>query len=285
MSLLKSLNRSENNREVREFSFSEADFDFIKQFMLKETGISLADRKYSMVYGRLARRLRRHGFFNFKDYLRLVETDPEERVAFINALTTNKTQFFRERHHFDFITNHLIPQWQDQNQRHVRIWSAGCSTGEEAYSIAITLALSDIGDTAECRVMATDLDTHVLGTARDGMYNVEASRSISIDALKVGFQRGTGSKQDLMRIKPDVKRLVTFKQLNLMTKWDHKNKMDVIFFRNVMIYFDRKVQQQLLQRFYEQLRPGGVLLIGHSENIGDMGQYFENLGQTIYRKL
>ncbi|MFD2178740.1 CheR family methyltransferase [Veronia pacifica] len=283
MSLLKSLNKSGSGRAPREFPFSEADFDFIKQYMLEQTGICLADRKFSMVYGRLARRLRRHDLYTFSDYLKLIESDEQEKVAFVNALTTNKTQFFREKHHFDYIARELAPQWLTRCHQHVRVWSAGCSTGEEAYSIAVVLS-SLLGDKVDFKITATDLDTQVLETAKEGIYDIDAARNIPIQWLKKGFNRGTGSKSELMRVKPELKENITFEQLNLMSEWPHKHKMDVIFFRNVMIYFNRSIQQQLLKRLCGQLRPGGILFIGHSESMGEMAEHFENLGQTAYRK-
>lgn len=282
MSAIQALSQIE---EQREFEFTDKDFKFIQDFMLRETGISLSERKASMVYGRLARRLRRTGLKNFKDYFARVENELDERVAFINALTTNKTQFFREKHHFDFIVDSLVPAWKQQKKRRIRIWSAGCSTGEEPYTIASTLAACGmLSPTYDCKILATDLDTQVLDVARNGTYGIEATKVIPTQMLKHGFIRGTGKKQELLKAKPALQQAITFKQLNLMGNWPHKGPLDAIFCRNVMIYFEKDIQQQLIHRFWEKLGSGGILFIGHSESIGQMGSRFENLGKTMFRK-
>nr|WP_198158438.1 protein-glutamate O-methyltransferase CheR [Enterovibrio coralii] len=271
--------------EQREFEFTQEDFKFIQEFMLRETGISLSERKTSMVYGRLARRLRRTGLDNFKDYFNRVHSDLDERVAFINALTTNKTQFFREKHHFDFLSDVLVPEWQLQKRKRIRVWSAGCSTGEEPYTIASTLAVSGLlGPNYDCKILATDLDTQVLEVGKHGTYGIEVTKVIPDVMLRHGFIRGRGQKQELLKAKPLLQRAITFKQLNLTAPWPHKGPLDAIFCRNVMIYFEKDMQQQLIFRFWEMLRSGGVLFIGHSESIGKMGSRFENLGQTMFRK-
>ncbi|MCC4801099.1 chemotaxis protein CheR [Enterovibrio norvegicus] len=271
--------------EQREFEFTADDFTHIQEFMLRETGISLSERKTAMVYGRLARRLRRTGIDNFCEYFDLVRSDLDERVAFINALTTNKTQFFREKHHFDFLSNVLVPEWQQQNKHRIRIWSAGCSTGEEPYTIASSLAAHGLLTSPyDSRILATDLDTQVLDVGRNGTYGIEACKVIPDKELKHGFIRGKGSKQELLKAKPLLQKHIAFKQLNLMATWPHKGPLDAIFCRNVMIYFEREVQQELIYRFWEKLGSGGILFIGHSESIGEMGSRFDNLGQTMFRK-
>ncbi len=271
--------------EQREFEFTADDFVHIQEFMLRETGISLSERKTSMVYGRLARRLRRTGIDNFCEYFDLVRSDLDERVAFINALTTNKTQFFREKHHFDFLSNVLVPEWQQKNKHRIRIWSAGCSTGEEPYTIASSLAAHGLLTSPyDSRILATDLDTQVLDVGRNGTYGIEACKVIPDNELKSGFIRGKGAKKELLKAKPLLQKHIAFKQLNLMATWPHKGPLDAIFCRNVMIYFEREVQQELISRFWEKLGTGGILFIGHSESIGEMGSRFDNLGQTMFRK-
>ncbi|WP_170915111.1 CheR family methyltransferase [Enterovibrio nigricans] len=271
--------------EEREFEFTHEDFKQIQAFMLRETGISLSERKTSMVYGRLARRLRRSGINNFKDYFERVSSDLDERVAFINALTTNKTQFFREKHHFDFLSDVLVPEWKQNKQKRIRLWSAGCSTGEEPYTIASILAAGGmLGPNYDCKILATDLDTQVLDVARNGTYGIDVTKVIPEKMLRHGFIRGRGKKHELLKAKPLLQNAISFKQLNLTMPWPHKGPLDVIFCRNVMIYFEKDMQQQLIFRFWEMLRSGGVLFIGHSESIGEMGSRFENLGQTMFRK-
>ncbi|SIO04562.1 protein-glutamate O-methyltransferase CheR [Salinivibrio sp. ES.052] len=268
------------------YDFSSRHFKYVQQFMSDETGIFLADKKKSMVYGRLVRCLRRTGMANFDDYFAMVERSMDERVAFINALTTNKTQFFRERHHFEFLAHQLIPQWQQAKKKRIRIWSAGCSTGEEPYTIAAVLSGHGMlnGGQLDVQILATDLDTQVLNTANNGTYSLEVAHTIPKAYLKEGFLKGKGVKQDLFKAKQTLRDAISFKQLNLKGDWPHKQTMDAIFCRNVMIYFERDTQQWLIERFWHQLTPGGVLFIGHSEGIGKMADKFENLGHTMYRK-
>ncbi|MPS32298.1 MULTISPECIES: protein-glutamate O-methyltransferase CheR [unclassified Salinivibrio] len=267
------------------YDFSQRHFHYVQTFMQSETGIFLADKKKSMVYGRLARCLRRTGMATFDDYFALVEQSKDERVAFINALTTNKTQFFRERHHFEFLAYQLIPQWQAAKQKRIRIWSAGCSTGEEPYTIASVLAGHGMLEgQLDVQILATDLDTQVLNTASNGTYSLEVAHTIPKAYLQNGFLKGKGIKQDLFKAKRQLRDVISFKQLNLKGEWPHKHAMDAIFCRNVMIYFERDTQQRLIERFWQQLVPGGVLFIGHSEGIGKMAERFDNLGHTMYRK-
>ncbi|OOE76434.1 CheR family methyltransferase [Salinivibrio sp. ML290] len=267
------------------YDFSQRHFKYVQTFMANETGISLADKKKSMVYGRLARCLRRTGMATFDDYFALVEQSKDERVAFINALTTNKTQFFRERHHFELLAHQLIPQWQAAKQKRIRIWSAGCSTGEEPYTIASVLAGHGMLEgQLDVQILATDLDTQVLNTASNGTYSLEVAHTIPKNYLQHGFLKGKGIKQDLFKAKRLLRDVISFKQLNLKGEWPHKHTMDAIFCRNVMIYFERDTQQRLIERFWQQLVPGGVLFIGHSEGIGKMAEKFDNLGHTMYRK-
>ncbi|MPX90044.1 protein-glutamate O-methyltransferase CheR [Salinivibrio sp. VYel1] len=267
------------------YDFSQRHFHYVQKFMQSETGIFLADKKKSMVYGRLARCLRRTGMATFDDYFALVEQSKDERVAFINALTTNKTQFFRERHHFEFLAYQLIPQWQAAKQKRIRIWSAGCSTGEEPYTIASVLAGHGMLEgQLDVQILATDLDTQVLNTASNGTYSLEVAHTIPKAYLQNGFLKGKGIKQDLFKAKRQLRDVISFKQLNLKGEWPHKHAMDAIFCRNVMIYFERDTQQRLIERFWQQLVPGGVLFIGHSEGIGKMAERFDNLGHTMYRK-
>lgn len=272
-------------KEQREFTFSKKDFFYIQDFMLRETGISLSERKTSMVYGRLARRLRHTGIDNFKAYFTFANNDIDERIAFINALTTNKTQFFREKHHFDYVEKVLIPLWKQQEKTRVRLWSAGCSTGEEPYSIAAVFAFcTQLEPECNCKILATDLDTQALEVAINGTYALTSSASIPQLMLRNGFIRGKGKKQSLLKVKTQLQNTILFKQLNLIADWNHKGPFDAIFCRNVMIYFEKDLQQRLIYRFWEKLNVGGILFLGHSESIGEMGSYFEHLGQTMFRK-
>ena len=269
----------------QEFEFSRQDFKFVQWFIHKSVGIHLTDQKYAMVYGRISRKLRERSLERFSDYRSLIESSTQERNAFINALTTNKTSFFREKHHFDYLESVLVPQWQQQGKQEIRIWSAGCSTGEEAYSYLASLNHAGAFDSFErVSLLATDLDTNVLAQARNGVYDRDAVRVIANHYLKHSFVKGKGDNRGKIKPARWLADHVTFNQLNLLGDWPMKRSFDLISCRNVMIYFDKPTQQQLLQRFYHQLDQTGTLFIGHSESVGSDSSLFRHLGNTIYSK-
>ena len=273
----------------REFDYNNADFQFVKKRIYQLAGISLSDAKQQMVYSRLARRLRLLGLQDFKDYCQLIKSDSsEEVISFINALTTNKTSFFREKHHFDYLANTILPELAVRNKqtKRVRIWSAACSSGEEPYTIAMVLDRSKMRNSGwDSKILATDLDSNVLETARQGIYDQRMLEDVDPNYRRSFFLKGGKSQSNKIKVAGKLAERITFKQLNLMEDWPIKGPFDVIFCRNVLIYFDRPTQQMLFKRFHELLADGGHLIIGHSENLGEMGQQFEVLGRTIYRKL
>jgi len=271
--------------EAEEFELTEKDFKFIQWFMHKNVGIFFSDRKRTMVYGRVSRQLRRLGLKRFSEYRPIIEQDSSEQMAFINCLTTNKTQFFREYHHFEFIEKVLMKEWREQGVKRLKIWSAGCSTGEEPYSFISSLhwanALSQFDDVS---LTATDLDTKVLAHAKAGIYSDEAIASIPKKYLKPCFVRGVGQHQGSIKCKAGLQKRIKFHRLNLLEKWNFEEKFDLISCRNVMIYFDRQTQEKLIKRFHQQLKPNGVLFLGHSEGVPASLDIFHHLGHTIYVK-
>ena len=273
---------------AKEFDFSDKDFQRIKKLVLEHTGICLSDIKHDMVYSRLAKRLRLLNFNNFGDYIDLIESGDETELGnFTNSVTTNLTSFFREPHHFDYLKTTLIPILMKMNAdtRKIRIWSAGCSTGEEPYSIAITLK-ETIPDSAgwDVRILATDLDTNVLDTGSNGVYSAERVNGISPMVLKRWFNKGKGDKTGLVKASNELRDMIIFKQLNLMGPWPVKKGVDLIFCRNVVIYFDKATQAVLFDRYAETLRSDGFLIIGHSETLHKVTDRFESLGKTIYQR-
>ncbi|EPX85363.1 CheR family methyltransferase [Salipiger mucosus] len=269
-----------------EFGFSDADFRDLARLARAEYGLSLADSKKPLVYSRLARRLRARGVEKFQDYMALLNDDAEadERLELITALTTNVTSFFRERHHFDMLASELLPDCGHHGR--IRLWSAGCSSGQEAYSIAMTLrdSLADI-DRRDVRVLATDIDPAIVRRAQNGRYPKEEQSAIPAH-LSRQFTRRCNSDPDHFEMTDDVGKLVTFAELNLMTTWPFRGPFDGIFCRNVAIYFDQDTQQKLWTRFAEMLRPGGYLFIGHSERVsGPATASFRSVGVTAYRKI
>jgi len=269
----------------REFTMTDGDFRTISKMAYKYTGIVLGDHKKDMVYGRLARRMRALGLQNMSDYCELIAEHEQEEVSqFINAITTNLTSFFRESHHFDFLGDRFCREMlaRPAHDRRVRAWSAACSTGEEAYSIAITLREKLSSNTWDCKVLATDLDSKVLAQGRNGIYDKERVLGSHQDIRK--WFLTDRNHPEIVKVKPSLQEVVRFKRLNLLEKWPMKGPFDFIFCRNVFIYFDLATQQQILNGFRNILRPGGYLFIGHSENLHDASRHFEPMGKTIYRR-
>lgn len=270
----------------REFTFTDHHFQTIRHQIGQYAGINLSDSKRDMVYSRLVRRLRAHRFNSFDDYLQLLaDGESGERVHFINALTTNLTSFFRERHHFDYLTATVLPLIEQRGDRRLRIWSAGCSTGEEPYSIAMTVADYLKGKPGwDIKIYATDLDTNVVGVGKYGVYDAERVKGLSSAQLKHWFLRGKGRNQGMVRVKPELQCLLEFRSLNLLHEWPYKELFDVIFCRNVVIYFNKETQRRLFKRFSNLLYPSAYLFIGHSESLHSVSDDFRLVGQTIHVK-
>jgi chemotaxis protein methyltransferase CheR len=274
----------------REFPYTRSDFNFLRRLANERTGIVVGEDKFDMFYARLSRRLRKLGLENFRDYCELVRKDAsgEEVLELVNAITTNLTAFFRENHHFEYLSGKAIPELKQRYGagRKLRIWSSGCSTGEEPYSLAITLreAAAQLSGW-DYRILATDIDSNVLRTAATGVYSLDRLKGMSPARLKRWFQRGTGSKEGLARVKPPLRELIQFGQLNLMEEWQMEEPLDIIFCRNVTIYFDKETKTRLIEKCARNLKDGGFLFIGHSESLYKISDRFELIGNTIYRKV
>jgi chemotaxis protein methyltransferase CheR len=263
---------------------SPSTFEGLRNLLHTHSGIALAHHKITMVQSRLAKRLRVLGLQSYEQYLDLLR-DPksEEWPEFVNALTTNLTSFFREGHHFTRLVELIKPAYAAS--RRIRIWSAGCSTGEEPYTLAMTLTKA-FGSSAAIQILATDLDTAVLNTASRGVYPMARVESLTDEWKRLGFLRGKGENQDQVRIRPELRKLITFTQMNLLdAQWPLEGgPFQAIFCRNVMIYFDKPTQRDLLRRYHGLLEPDGLLFVGHSESLLDNSLGFQSLGQTIYRR-
>jgi chemotaxis protein methyltransferase CheR len=270
----------------REFTLSNAEFNEIRRLVREHTGIALSEAKRELVYSRLVRRLRRLSLHSFGDYLEiLARGEPAELEEFTNAITTNLTAFFREAHHFEFLAETVLPQIERRNAavRRLRIWSAGCSTGEEAYSIAIALQESMARFRGwDVRILATDLDSHVVAQAQVGEYPVDRFEKVSAARRQRWFE---APRAGIVAASPALKSLVTFRQLNLMHDWPFRGPFDVIFCRNVVIYFDKDTQRALFERMAQLQRDGDHLFIGHSESLFRVCERYQPIGKTIYRKL
>ena len=265
-----------------EFAFSAADFERVRTLIHQHAGISLNPGKQAMVYSRLSRRLRELGHRSFGSYLQWLENaggaqGEQEWQEFVNCLTTNLTSFFREHHHFHALAQELARRGDAK----VRIWCNAASTGQEPYSLAIT-AIEALGPRANVQIVCSDIDTKVLGIAEHGVYAAD-SRGISTEQLHRHFLRGTGANAGFIRVKPELRRLLEFQQVNLMdARWALGEPFDIVFCRNVMIYFDAATQRQVLERMHAVMRANGLLFAGHSENFNESRDLFRLLGKTIY---
>lgn len=274
------LARKEEKISEREFDFTERDFQRIRKLIHQRAGISLSEAKRDMVYSRVARRLRAVDLRSFEDYLNRLETsdDGAEWEAFTNALTTNLTSFFRESHHFPILAEHLL-----KLKKPISIWCSAASTGEEPYTIAMTACEAFNTLKPPVSIIATDIDTNVLTVAERGIYPWERMEKISEQRLKRFFLKGTGDKAGLVRVRNELRALVSFRPLNLLDpEWPVSGPFDVIFCRNVMIYFDKQTQKTVLNRFAPLLKPDGLLFGGHSENFLYTTRAFSLRGKTVY---
>lgn len=266
---------------VREFPFSTADFERVRKLIHQHAGISLSPVKQDMVYSRLARRLRATGKQSFTEYLDALEKNGgDEWERFVNSLTTNLTSFFREPHHFPIFAEHLRKLG---NRRPIRVWCAAASTGEEPYSIAITVLETLGANASHVSIIASDLDTSVLATAQKGIYPVERVEKLSPERLRRFFLRGTGAQEGFVSVRPELKSLIQFQRINLLdANYAVKGPLDVIFCRNVMIYFDKPTQYTILSRFVPLMQPDGLLFAGHSESFLHAADLFRSQGKTVY---
>jgi chemotaxis protein methyltransferase CheR len=266
----------------KEFEFTREDFEKIRRLIYDHAGIQLNPGKMEMVYSRLARRLRANGLVRFSEYLRLLEGPRgTEWEAFTNALTTNLTSFFREAHHFEELK--LLIR-RVSAKREVVLWCAASSTGEEPYSMAIAAIEATGSSTPRVKIVASDVDTAVLAKAESGIYTMDRIERLSPERVRRFFQRGAGSNDGMVRVRPEVSALVRFQQVNLLDeRYPVSGPFDGIFCRNVMIYFDKPTQYRILQRFVPLLQPDGLMFAGHSENFYHAADLFRLRGKTVYQ--
>lgn len=270
----------EKKQNDREFEFTANDFSRVRKLIYQHAGISLSEAKSDMVYSRIGRRLRTVGYDSFKGYLDNLESEnnPDEWEAFTNALTTNLTSFFREEHHFPILAEHLV-----KLKTPIRIWCSAASTGEEPYTIAMTACEAFGTMKPPVEIIATDIDTNVIATASRGVYPYERVSKLSDERRKNFFQKGTGAQEGSVRVRNELRSLITFSQLNLLDEqWALKEPFDAIFCRNVMIYFDKPTQSKILSHFVPLMKPHALLFAGHSENFLYVSNAFHLRGKTVY---
>jgi chemotaxis protein methyltransferase CheR len=269
------------------FEFSRADFDRVRALIHRHAGISLNPSKQSMVYSRLSRRLRVLRSPNFGAYLDALESGAAgqgEWQEFVNALTTNLTSFYREQHHFPVLADHALRQAAGGAKGPLRLWCCAASTGEEPYTMAITMMEAFGSLRPPVSIVATDIDTAVLAKAERGVYAADTVERIAPALLKRYFLRGRGAQDGLVRVRPEVRALVRFGTLNLLdARWPLEGRFDAVFCRNVMIYFDKPTQHRVLEKLATRLTPQGLLFAGHSENFTQARELLELQGKTVYR--
>lgn len=279
--------KAETDFKNKEFPFTDRDFNYIRDLVAERTGIVLSDIKRDMVYSRVVRRIRQLDVTNFTEYCALLKSGNEqEMVEFTNAITTNLTSFFREPHHFEYLTKTLLPELKaKKHDRKIRIWSAGCSSGEEPYSIAMTVRDYFPSNSGwDIKILATDLDTEMVTKASRGIYKEDRVTGIEKKHLKKWIRKGKGKMQGNVKICSELQDIISFKQLNLMHDWPIKGSFDFMFCRNVVIYFNKETQKELFDRYANLLMPEAGLFIGHSESLNNVSDRFNSLGKTIYRK-
>ncbi|MGA9528535.1 MAG: protein-glutamate O-methyltransferase CheR [Terriglobales bacterium] len=271
---------------------TDAEFELLRTLIYEQSGIHLKEAKRELLKGRLAKRLRHFGYESFAQYYdRLKNQDPQgvELQEMINAVTTHKTAFFRESHHFDCLRERLLLPANraaaEGRREPIRIWSAGCSSGEEPYTIAITVAANlERLNTWDVRILGSDIDTEVLDKARSAVYPLESVSEMAPAVVRRNFLAGQGRQAGFVQLKPEIRSLVRFGRVNLMEpKWPFRGTFDAIFCRNVMIYFERDVQRYVVEKFAQYLKPGGLFFAGHSENLLGLADAFHPLGGTVYR--
>lgn len=273
--------RTSGERDLYLFPFTSDDFHRIRSLIYRVAGISLAPSKKDLVYSRLARRLRVRQIDSFSAYIRILESgELQEREEFVNALTTNMTSFFRETHHFPILSKHL---GTISKSSPISIWTCASSSGEEPYSIAMTVVEHFNTFNAPVRILATDIDTNVLEKARRGVYPLDQLKKIPPDQLKRFFLKGEGRNDGFAKVRPELQQLITFRRFNLLDEqWGLREKFDVIFCRNVMIYFDKNTQYEILKKIQPCMQPHGLFFAGHSESFHHAADLFKMCGKTVY---
>lgn len=265
----------------REFAFSDLEFKRISELIYARAGIHLTLSKKDMVYSRLARRLRANNLKSFSNYLQIVEAEGNpEREAFVNALTTNVTSFYREAHHFEILAEHIKKM---PKQRFINIWCNAASTGQEPYTIAMSMMELFNGVTPPVHIIATDIDTNALKKAAAGVYTMEEAKNLPKDVLERHFLKGRADKTGSIKIRQELRDMISFAQLNLLdTQWPIKGPFDAIFCRNVMIYFDKATQNSTLRKFIPLMHHDALMFAGHSENLQGLNDIFQLEGKTVY---
>lgn len=264
---------------AREFPFGSKEFNSVRQRIRTLTGINLSESKDSLVYSRLARRIRALRLRSFDDYLNYLDTHNDETEHFINALTTNLTSFFREPHHFEVLKKFLI-----KNPQEINIWCAACSSGQEPYSIAMTCVEARGHFNPNINIYASDIDSNMLDKAKAGVYTLEQVQALSLERKKQFFYKGKGANDGLVKVAKELRQMIQFQQINLLDDgWQIPRNIDILFCRNVMIYFDKDTQLTIIEKMKRHMTAKSLYFAGHSENFSHVSNILKPLGGTVYR--
>jgi len=274
--------------DMSPYSISPKEFLLFQAMIYRESGIWLSEAKAALLTGRLSKRLRALGLRNFAKYYQRVDADEEERRTMLDAITTNETHFFREPGHFDFLEQHVFPRWRQegaagQRPTRLRVWSAGCSSGEEPYSLAMLLLKHFRVERWDLEVLATDISTRVLEKAREAVYPIEKMKDIPQEYLRAYMLKGRGDNKGVMKASPELLRVVRFARVNLHAdSYPVQGPFDLILCRNVLIYFDQKSKEKVISGIVQHLSPSGLLFVGHSENLGGISPNLRTVAPTVY---
>lgn len=275
---------SAEHKSDSSYKLTDLQYKKLNRIIYDSAGIDLGDNKKELVHARLSKILRKRKIKDFNEYLKLLIDDDsgDELITLLDAIATNVTHFFREESHFDFLIQHIV---DNENPDSFRIWSAGCSSGEEPYSLAITFCEHMTNPfSSGTYILATDISTKILSRAMNGIYPMKSVEKLDRNMLKKYFLKGKNSRHGSVRIKKEISNMVTLERLNLIEPFQFDKGFDVIFCRNVMIYFDKMTRQNIVRKFYEALSPGGYLIIGHSESLNGIQHSFKYIKPTIYRR-
>lgn len=276
-----------------DIDLDDKEFGLFQRLIYDESGISLSSSKKELLKSRLMKRLRQKSLPSFRAYYQYVTEEDrtgEEMVRMLDCISTNLTEFFREIAHFEFLSKTVLPHLVDvkkkRNEKKIRIWSAGCSTGEEPYTLSMVVAEHiKLVREWDIKILATDISTRVLAKASEGIYSRERLKNVPVQMLNTYFERAAGNLKDLCQVKESLKKLVVFRRFNLMNEtYPFKGQFDFIFCRNVMIYFDKQTQNELILKYYKHLAPDGYLFIGHSESLAGTSHKFKYVRPTVYQK-
>lgn len=268
--------------------FSSRNFTFLKNLARDYAGLDLGDNKKWMIYSRLSHLLIALNIKSFDEYCNLLQQGNKEYLrTFVHGVTIHETQFFREEHHFEYLKNKFLPEFTAGSNKNsnLKILSAGCSTGQEPYSIGMSLLETMDSLALDPFILAVDIDSYVLELAEKGIYSYEAVKKVKKERLKRFFLKGKNTQKGYAKVKDELRRLIAFREMNLASNWSLRDQFDVIFCRNVILYFTKEVKEKVIEKFHQYLKPSGLLIMGYSEILDDFEKEFRLIGNSVYERI